>query len=182
MTVPETKDIVPEIVASAGDWIRRALGADDMPFEVISMLPWRRTQLTAASYRKGRVILVGDSAHTMSPTGGLGMNTGMGDVNNLGWKLAAMVSSWGGEDLIASYEVERRPVALRNANASTHNYNQLKSAQDCAALYEEPLVLVRPDGHVAWCGEAVPEDCDVLIAHVTGHSSEGLEAKLKSVA
>ena len=103
-------------------WVRRALGRDDIPFEVLTVVPWRRTELVAEHYRKGHVFLAGDSAHTMSPTGGMGVNTGFGDVMDLGWKLAATLKGWGGEGLLDSYEFERRPVATRNAAFSTHNF------------------------------------------------------------
>ena len=69
-------------------WILRALGTENdpgqIPFEIESVIPWRRTEMLAESYKKGRVILVGDSAHTMSPTGGMGMNTGIQEVLDLG--------------------------------------------------------------------------------------------------
>lgn len=72
-------------------WVKRALGRDDLPFEVLSVLPWRRSEMIAERFRSGRVFLAGDSAHTMSPTGGMGMNTGMGDAADLGWKLDAVL-------------------------------------------------------------------------------------------
>ena len=57
----------------------------------------------------------------MIPTGGYGMNTGLGDAFNLGWKLSGVLHGWGGPDLLASYEIERRPVGERNRNASLEN-------------------------------------------------------------
>jgi hypothetical protein len=57
----------------------------------------------------------------MVPTGGYGMNTGLGDALNLGWKLAGVLHEWGGTDLLASYEAERRPIGERNRNASVEN-------------------------------------------------------------
>jgi 2-polyprenyl-6-methoxyphenol hydroxylase-like FAD-dependent oxidoreductase len=102
--------------------IRQAIGRDDVPFEVLRVVPWRRSQCSAASYRQGRVLLAGDAAHTTSPTGGHGLNTGIGDVSDLGWMLAALVDGWGGEGLLSAYDLERRPVAIRNARSSTANY------------------------------------------------------------
>src|ERR1700730_16021514 len=102
--------------------IRRALGSDDIPFEVLRLIPWRRSQCNATAYRSGRVLLAGDAAHTMSPTGGHGMNTGIGDVSDLGWMLEALASRWGGEGLLDAYDIERRPIGLRNARSSTANY------------------------------------------------------------
>ena len=102
--------------------VRRALGSDDVEFEVTAVRPWRRSEMMARHYRRGRVLLAGDAAHTMSPTGGFGMNTGVIDAVNLGWKLEAVLGGWGGPALLDSYDPERRPVARRNALASTQNY------------------------------------------------------------
>ena len=102
--------------------IRRAIGRDDVPFEILRVVPWRRSQCSAATYRVGRVLLAGDAAHTTSPTGGHGMNTGIGDVSDLGWMLTALVQGWGGDGLLAAYDLERRPVAIRNGRSSTTNY------------------------------------------------------------
>jgi len=103
--------------------VRQAIGRDDWPFDIITFKPWRRSEMIARQFRRGRVFLAGDAAHTMSPTGGFGMNTGVIDAVNLGWKLQAMLRGWGGESLLDSYEVEQRPVILRNARASTRNFN-----------------------------------------------------------
>jgi hypothetical protein len=62
--------------------------------------------------------LCGDAAHLFTPTGGFGLNTGIDDAVNLGWKLAALTQGWGGPELLPSYEVERRPIAQRNTAAS----------------------------------------------------------------
>ena len=74
--------------------------------------------LLADRYRRGPVFLAGDSAHLVIPTGGLGMNTGIGDAIDLSWKLAAEVHGWAGSRLLDSYETERRPVGQRNVEAS----------------------------------------------------------------
>jgi len=81
---------------------------------------WRQNLLVADRYMDGRVILAGDAVHLMIPTGGLGMNTGVGDAIDLGWKLAATVQGWGGPALLSSYEAERRPIGLRNVAASRY--------------------------------------------------------------
>jgi flavin-dependent dehydrogenase len=69
-------------------------------------------------YRVQRVFLAGDAAHCHSPAGGQGMNTGMQDAANLGWKLAAAVHGWGGEDLLDSYHAERHPVGRQVLRSS----------------------------------------------------------------
>ena len=107
-------------------YIRRAIGRD-FPFEIVSLLPWLRRQLVADHYSAGRVFLAGDAVHVMSPTGGLGMNTGIGDAMDLGWKLAAAVAGWAGPSLLDSYEAERRPVALDNVSQATSNFAKLRA-------------------------------------------------------
>lgn len=119
--------------------VRRALGRDDIAFEVLSVLPWRRSELIAESYRDRRVILAGDSAHTMSPTGGMGMNTGLGDAVDLGWKLQAVLDGWGDVALLDSYELERKPIAVRNAAFSTSNWKAWNSPTDCGAILDDTL-------------------------------------------
>ena len=84
----------------------------------------RFTDITrqAASYRKGRVLLAGDAAHVHYPVGGQGLNTGVQDAVNLGWKLAQVVSKTTPESLLDTYHDERHPVAarvLRNTMAQT---------------------------------------------------------------
>ena len=80
-------------------------------------LTWisRFTDMTrqAATYRKGRVLLAGDAAHVHSPIGGQGLNTGVQDAVNLGWKLAQVVNRTSPESLLDTYHVERHPVAAR---------------------------------------------------------------------
>jgi hypothetical protein len=101
--------------------IRRAIGFD-FPHQVLSVTPWVRRELVANGYGRGRVFIAGDCAHVNSPSGGHGMNTGVGDAVDLGWKLVAMAEGWGGPKLMASYEPERRPVAKRNVSEATHNF------------------------------------------------------------
>ena len=88
---------------------------EDVEVEYIAHWPWTAGQaLVADGFGRGRLLLAGDAVHLFTPTGGFGMNTGIDDAANLGWKLAAMVQGWGGPNLLASYEAERRPIAFRN--------------------------------------------------------------------
>lgn len=121
----------------ASEWIRRALGNRPIAFEVISTLPWKRSELVAETYQRGRTLLAGDAAHTMSPTGGMGMNTGVADAFDLGWKLQALLAGWGGPALLASYSAERQPVAHRNAAYSTKNYATWTSPAPCPRLLDD---------------------------------------------
>lgn len=119
----QRRTLTPEEARKA---IVRAVGRD-FEFEILSMLPWVRRQLVADRYAQGRVFIAGDAAHLTSPTGGFGMNTGILDVVNLSWKLAATVQGWGGPELLATYESEQRPVAVRNVTEAGDNLKRMLS-------------------------------------------------------
>ena len=292
LTLHGTQHYVDPKEVDAEAQIRRLYGGD-FPHETINVVAWARREWVHDCFRRGRLIAAGDAAHQNSPTGGFGMNTGVGDAVDLGWKLWAVTAGWGGERLLDSYEPERRPVALRNVGEAAENFRRYTlpdtsdvlddgpkgealrarlgreltdsqsrmiltdgialgyryegspivvpdgtpeppdppgaytptarpghraphgwladgrsvidlfgrgfvllrlggrapSAGDIGAaarargvpldivavtepalceLYERPLVLVRPDGHVAWRGDAMPEDAGALIDRVCG--------------
>jgi len=96
---------------------RTALGMD-VAFETRSVNAWTQHLLCADRYRDRRAFVAGDAAHLVIPTGGLGMNTGIGDAADLAWKLAGTLAGWGGPDLLDAYETERRPIGQRNVRAS----------------------------------------------------------------
>ena len=125
--------------AHGEDYLRtaivRAVGRD-FDFEILSIMPWIRRQLVADAYRVGRAFLAGDSAHLTSPTGGFGMNTGIQDAVNLSWKLAGALQGWGGEHLLDSYEIEQRPVAIRNVGEATQNLKRMLSPRVTAPAPE----------------------------------------------
>ncbi|MBL8381085.1 MAG: FAD-dependent oxidoreductase [Burkholderiales bacterium] len=284
----------------AREVLTRAVGRP-FEFELKGVQHWHHHQSVARRWRDGRVFLTGDAAHLFVPTGGVGMNTGIGDAVDLGWKLDAVHKGWGGAHLLDSYEDERKPIAVRNSVISANNsdkidmvmdeilpiidedsnageahraaitrrirwmarqfnsagthlgyryvdspvivpdgspeppddfmqvvpstwpgsraphawtgadtsvrghstldwfgggYVLVRSAAASAAdgfvaalhargapctervmpasierLYESPLVLVRPDGHVCWRGTALPEDPDAVASQVTGHAA-----------
>ncbi len=116
--------------------LRRAVGTD-FPYEVISVLPWKRRDLIADGYGQQRIFIAGDAAHQCSPTGGIGMNTGIGDAVDIGWKLAAVLDGWGGKGLLQSYEVERRPVAVSHVASSTELYRRLTAYSGGAAIADD---------------------------------------------
>ena len=96
-------------------YLHKAVGADfDMHFDHVGL--WELRIAVADQYRKGRVFIAGDAAHSHPPYGGYGVNTGLEDARNLGWKLAAALRGWGGEALLDSYEAERRPVFQSTAH------------------------------------------------------------------
>jgi len=281
----------PDSVDRAG-LLQRAIGRS-IAVEWQGLSIWTRRSVVANRYGRGRVFLAGDAVHQLSPTGALGMNTGIGDAVDLGWKLEARLAGWGAANLLASYDSERRPIGERNVGMATEFYlahgefgDELVAIEDdseagrrfrqhlgpslirtigrmfrttglqlgyryesspiCVAdgtpppqddteeyvpcarpgsraphawlgdgrstldlfgcgfvlmrfadatttsieqaamtravplqtvaieepeimrLYERRLVLVRPDGHVAWRGDSLPGDCTALIDHVRG--------------
>lgn len=124
--------------------IRRIVGRD-FPYELVSVLPWVRRELLAEAYGRGRVFLAGDAVHMMSPTGGFGMNTGIGDAVDLSWKLEGALRGWGGPALLDSYEIERRPVGLRAIREASGNLLRMFSPGENPRLLEPSLegALVR---------------------------------------
>jgi len=90
-------------------YLHEAVGAEfDVEFEHIGF--WDLRFMLADRYRMGRVFVAGDAAHSHPPYGGYGVNSGLEDARNLGWKLAARLQGWGSEALLDSYDLERRPV------------------------------------------------------------------------
>jgi 2-polyprenyl-6-methoxyphenol hydroxylase-like FAD-dependent oxidoreductase len=107
--------------------IRRARAAigRDVHIEILERDIWAAHRLIADRYRDRRVFLAGDACHLHPPYGGYGMNLGIADGVDLGWKLGAVMAGWGGETLLAAYEQERRPVHLRTIAEAIENYKTL---------------------------------------------------------
>jgi 2-polyprenyl-6-methoxyphenol hydroxylase-like FAD-dependent oxidoreductase len=277
------------------DVVKRCIG-DGVDYTLRDSSSWVRKSTVADRFVDGRVFIAGDAAHAHPPNGGLGMNTGILDAWDLGWKLSAVLKGWGGEHLLASYDFDRRPASARATEESLRNYGRLvdevrapgieqdtpeaaklraevghalveanekawhpigihlshvyfpspivvddgtppvdeaqevyvPTAQpgaraphvwlvegektildffgpgftllnfgavdtqpmelaassvamplsvvridnmEAKALYERSLVLVRPDGHVAWRGDALPDDCSAVVNRVRGAAS-----------
>lgn len=113
--------------------VRRFLGFE-VPYEVIETSIWERKMTVADRFLDGRVCIAGDAAHAHPPNGGLGMNTGILDAWDLGWKLAALLDGWGGDELLGAYDIERRPACHRAAEQSLRNFHRL--------MTEEPQPLI----------------------------------------
>jgi 2-polyprenyl-6-methoxyphenol hydroxylase-like FAD-dependent oxidoreductase len=276
------------------DFLLRKLAGGKFAYQMLDVSPWERRDHVAKGYGYGRIFIAGDAAHECSPTGGIGMHTGLEEAVNLGWKLAAMCQGWGGPALPASYEAERRPIAMRNVALATRSFNAIAAIPgwregtttwqantawlsvpehmkllycyedspvcvpdgtppleadpkrfvpstrpgtraphawlpdgrsildlfgkefvllrlgahspdgralldaaakrgvpmrevtiadaEIAALYERPLVLVRPDGHVAWRGDECPADAAAVIDRARGMSPGQPHAEEKQSA
>lgn len=112
------EDFTPEFCAGL---IRKGIGISDISITVLGVSPWEASAIVADRYRIGNVFLAGDAAHEMPPTGGFGLNTGVQDVHNLVWKIAAVLRGKADEALLDSYHDERQPLAditTRNALAN----------------------------------------------------------------
>jgi 2-polyprenyl-6-methoxyphenol hydroxylase-like FAD-dependent oxidoreductase len=131
--VTKLPDNVDPAAIDAADLIRRGTGLSDLTMEIVGTDLWVAHRLVADHYSRGRVFLAGDACHLHPPFGGFGMNMGIGDAVDLGWKMAACLGGWGGEDLLASYKIERRPVHERTIAEAVHNFAQTGSQ------------IVRPD-------------------------------------
>jgi len=114
-------DLDPESV-DVCDMIRRSTGIDFEMEIVGSVDPWFAHSLIADKYSDRRLFLAGDACHLHVPFGGFGMNMGIADGVDLGWKMAATLQGWGGTQLLDTYETERRPVHLRVLNEANANY------------------------------------------------------------
>ena len=102
-----TADLTPERAAAL---LRAAIGVPDIEVRVDDVAHWTATAEVAECYQAGRTFLAGDAAHVVPPNGGFGGNTGIHDAHNLAWKLAMVVEGTAGEELLATYDAERRPV------------------------------------------------------------------------
>lgn len=122
--------------------LRTAMGAP-VALKLVSTETWRMTAQVAERFAVGRTFLVGDAAHRFPPTGGLGMNSGIGDAYNLCWKLAAALATDDPRPL-ASYEAERRPIIERNCAESRANFEAIKRLMTLAGMpIEAALPLAR---------------------------------------
>jgi 2-polyprenyl-6-methoxyphenol hydroxylase-like FAD-dependent oxidoreductase len=112
------EDFTPERCTAL---IRQAVGVPDLAVSVLGVSPWEASAIVADRYRDGPVFLAGDAAHEMPPTGGFGLNTGVQDVHNLAWKLAAVLRGQAAESLLDTYHAERQPLARTITQAALAN-------------------------------------------------------------
>jgi 2-polyprenyl-6-methoxyphenol hydroxylase-like FAD-dependent oxidoreductase len=141
--------------------IRKGIGVPDIPVTVLGVSPWQASAIVSDRYRVGNVFLAGDAAHEMPPTGGFGLNTGVQDVHNLAWKLAAVLRGDADEELLDSYHAERQPLgtiitqnSLANAMSMGRTENKAGVLPRREFLNEQGLIFgasydstaVVPDG------------------------------------
>ncbi|MVU78617.1 2,4-dichlorophenol 6-monooxygenase [Nocardia sp. ET3-3] len=160
VTVDGSKEWILHVNGDAGieaftrtrcvELIRAAVGDPAVEVEILSVLPWRPQAFLADRFRDGRVFLVGDAAHAVSPLGAFGLNTGIADGHNLAWKIAAVHQGWAGPDLLDTYAVERRAVAAMTLDQAVKRWPdprlhwetgpEIAAARRAAGVLNAPLV------------------------------------------
>ena len=131
-----TEEKCKELVADA-------VGRQPADLEIKLVRPWAVSAKQASAYRRQRIFLAGDAAHSMPPTGGFGLNTGVQDAHNLAWKLALAVRGLSGPKLLDTYELERRPVAETNMRHSARNFNDMSDLLQVCGLHLKDLRRLR---------------------------------------
>jgi 2-polyprenyl-6-methoxyphenol hydroxylase-like FAD-dependent oxidoreductase len=131
------------------DLVRTAAGIADLDVSIRDTMTWRMDAQLASAYRSARVLLAGDAAHVIPPTGGHGMNTGIGDADNLAWKLAAVSAGRAGPGLLDSYQAERRPIArqvidLCSDNARARGGYRIDDELLLGAVYRSTAIITDP--------------------------------------
>lgn len=128
------------------DKIRAAVGVPDLTPDIRARQIWDQDMAVAQTFRVGPLFFAGDSAHRFPPAGGFGMNTGLQDSHNLGWKMALVLSGRADESLLDTYEGERRPVAMTNAEQSMINARALAQSDAMLNQPETLRLLALPEG------------------------------------
>ncbi|PER51823.1 FAD-binding monooxygenase [Bacillus thuringiensis] len=146
--------------------IQIAIGSTNVESEILSVLPWEAAESTAVKFQENRTFLVGDSAHIMPPTGGLGSNTGIQDAHNLAWKLAAVIKGKAKPKLLKTYHEERHSTAkLTTAYASSLLFRAANREEGGLNNMDGLAVIV---GY-QYCSEAIIDDS------VTPHRMDSIE-------
>jgi 2-polyprenyl-6-methoxyphenol hydroxylase-like FAD-dependent oxidoreductase len=124
--------------------VRDSVGDEDLDVQILDVDKWRAVAEAATTFQSGRILLAGDAAHTMPPTGGFGGNTGVQDAHNLAWKVALVLAGKAGPALVDTYDQERQPAGVQ-AIEQAYNRYVLRSDPD---LGTEGMHEAIPDMHV----------------------------------
>ncbi|MEY4633798.1 MAG: hypothetical protein RLZ18_1170 [Actinomycetota bacterium] len=128
--------------------LRFALGIGDHPITIHKISNWAAEGITADRFSEGRIFLLGDAAHKHPPTGGLGLTSGMHDVQNLTWKLAAVLKGQAGPELLHTYETERRTSIERNVQRSLENSMQWAVTGNLLKVDDKTMTPVEKREHL----------------------------------
>ena len=119
----------PDLPEAPADLIRATLGLPDPELEVLTDSQWTAGAQTAREFSAGPIFLVGDAAHRVPPAGATGVSSAMADAHNLAWKIAAVCSGWAHPNLLSTYAVERRAVALTTTKAALDLWQSMMSPE-----------------------------------------------------
>lgn len=156
------------------EFVRAALGRDDIPITIENVMHWDSVADVAERFRSGRILIAGDAAHAMPPNGGFGGNTGVQDAHNLAWKLALVLQSAAGPELLSTYEQERRPATAFTVEQAYTRY-VMRVAPDLPADEHQPLAndLNIEMGYLYRSSAIVPEDAQDDRVHENPRESKG---------
>ncbi|MGG0181343.1 FAD-dependent monooxygenase [Bacillus tropicus] len=146
--------------------IQTVIGSTNVKSEIVSVLPWKAAESTATKFQDNRIFLVGDSAHIMPPTGGFGSNTGIQDVHNLAWKLAAVIKGKAKPKLLETYHEERYPVAKLTTDYASSLLFRAANREEGSLNNMDGLAVTV--GY-QYCSEAIIDDS------VTPHRMDSVE-------
>jgi 2-polyprenyl-6-methoxyphenol hydroxylase-like FAD-dependent oxidoreductase len=140
-------DFKPYSKERCAEVARLAAGVTDLPVEILGVDPWIAAALVAERFSSGRVFIAGDAAHEMPPTGGFGLNTGVQDVHNLAWKLAAVLKGWAAPELLDTYDAERRPWGQWVTDEALESAISMGRGQQLDRASSGPPQTARPEFH-----------------------------------
>ncbi|MCW7945625.1 hypothetical protein AAW14_27335 [Streptomyces hygroscopicus] len=129
--------------------VRAAAGVPELDVDILGIAPWEASARVAARFREGRILLLGDAAHVMPPTGSFGANTGILEAHNLAWKLAAVRAGQASDALLDTYDGERRPAAAATVQQAVLRNRDRQRLNETPGARPDPRI--RPDA-VVWFG------------------------------
>jgi putative polyketide hydroxylase len=154
--------------------VRRAAGRNDVRVRLFDARSWSVAAYVTDTFRRGRVFFVGDSAHSMPPTGGFGGNTGIHDAHNLAWKLAYVLRGRAGPALLDSYDPERRFVAERTLAQALARLSAWFKDPNARLPATEPIL----DDRAVIFGQVYPSSSGALVGH-SSPPAQGFEDPLE---
>jgi 2-polyprenyl-6-methoxyphenol hydroxylase-like FAD-dependent oxidoreductase len=155
--------------------LRAALGDENVPVKIDSVMHWDAAADTAERFQQGRIFLAGDSAHVMPPSGGFGGNTGVQDAHNLAWKLAFVLKGIAGPELLSTYDLERRPAAAFTVEQAYSRY----VTRSAPYLRSDNMQIIENDlniecGYLYHSAAVIPEGANDSRSHINPRKSRGL--------
>ncbi|HEX4003100.1 MAG TPA: FAD-dependent monooxygenase [Candidatus Acidoferrales bacterium] len=159
---------------SALEMLYAALGTRDVPIAIENVMHWDAAADVAERFQHGRILLTGDSAHVMPPSGGFGGNTGVQDAHNLAWKLALVVKGAAGPELLATYDPERRPAAVFTVEQAYSRY----VARSAPYLRSDDMQAIQNDlnielGYCYHSSAVIPDGAGDSVPHENPRESKG---------